>query len=219
VQTRRKAVISGHTGLVGRHLLDLLLGDSRYERVIAVGRRAPDRQDPRLEVVTTDMGALAQLSGRLAADDAFCCLGTTIKAAGSRAAFERVDFHMVVDFARATRTAGARRFFAVSSLSADPRSPIYYSRVKGRAEQALGEAGFDALHLVRPSLLLGERKEHRPGEALAQRVAPLIGPFMRGPLAKYRPIDARDVAQSLISLSRHGDDERGTFVHTLPLPD
>lgn len=213
----RTAVIAGHTGLVGRHLLDLLLDDARYARVIAVGRRAPDRTDPRLEVITSDMGALAQLSGRLAADDAFCCLGTTIKTAGSKAAFERVDFHMVVDFARATRGAGARRFFAISSLSADPRSPIHYSRVKGRAEQALGEVGFDALHVVRPSLLLGERTEHRAGEALAQRVAPLIGLFMRGPLAKYRPIDARAVAQSLVTLSRHGDDERGAFVHTLPL--
>lgn len=215
----RTAVIAGHTGLVGRHLLDLLLADARYTRIIAIGRRAPGRMDPRLEVITSDMGALTQLSGRLAADDAFCCLGTTIKAAGSKAAFERVDFHMVVDFARATRGAGARRFFAVSSLSADPRSPIYYSRVKGRAEQALREVGFDALHVVRPSLLLGERAEHRAGEALAQRVAPLIGPFMRGSLAKYRPIEARAVAQSLIALSRRGDDERGAFVHTLPLED
>lgn len=215
----RIAVVAGHTGLVGRHLLDLLLQDARYTRVIAVGRRAPERSAPRLEIVTTEMGDLARVREQLKADDAFCCLGTTIKAAGSKAAFERVDFHMVVDFARATHAAGARRGFVVSSLSADPRSPVYYSRVKGRAEQALGEVGFDALHVVRPSLLLGERTEHRPGEALAQRIAPLIGPFMRGALAKYRPIDARDVAQSLVTLSRRSDDERGTFVHTLPLSD
>jgi uncharacterized protein YbjT (DUF2867 family) len=213
----RTAVVAGGTGLVGRHLLDLLLQDARYGRVIAVGRRAPDRADPRLEVVLAEMGELSRVSDRLAADDAFCCLGTTLKAAGSKAAFERVDFHMVVDFARAARSAGARRCFAVSSLSADPRSPIYYSRVKGRAEQALGEIGFDALHIVRPSLLLGARSEHRPGEAIAQRIAPLIGPLMRGPLAKYRPIDARDVAQAMLTLSRAGDHERGTFVHTLPL--
>lgn len=215
----RTAVVAGHTGLVGRHLLDQLLQDARYARVIVVGRRAPERKDPRLQVVTTEMGELSSVGERLAADDAFCCLGTTLKAAGSKAAFERVDFHMVVDFARATHAAGARRCFVVSSLSADARSPIYYSRVKGRAEQALGEVGFDALHIVRPSLLLGERSERRPGEALAQRIAPLIGPLMRGALAKYRPIDARDVAQSLVTLSRRGEDERGTFVHTLPLPD
>jgi uncharacterized protein YbjT (DUF2867 family) len=215
----RTAVVAGHTGLIGRHLLELLLEDARYQRVVAVGRRAPERTHVRLDVVTTELGELARLGGRLAADDAFCCLGTTIKAAGSKAAFERVDFHMVVDFARAAHAAGARRCFVVSSLSADPRSPIYYSRVKGRTEQALHEVGFDALHIVRPSLLLGERSESRPGEALAQRVAPLVGTFMRGPFAKYRPIDAGDVARALIALSRHGDDERGAFVHTLPLPD
>ncbi|MCC2658829.1 MAG: hypothetical protein K0Q76_3937 [Panacagrimonas sp.] len=213
----RIAVVAGHTGLVGRHLLDLLLQDARYTRVIAVGRRAPERKDPRLDVVTTGMDDLSRVGAKLAADDAFCCLGTTIRAAGSKAAFERVDFHMVVDFGRAARAAGARRCFVVSSLSADARSPIYYSRIKGKAEQALGEIGFDALHIVRPSLLLGTRSEHRPGEALAQRVAPLIGPLMRGALAKYRPIEARDVAQSLVALSRRGEDERGTFVHTLPL--
>jgi uncharacterized protein YbjT (DUF2867 family) len=214
----RTAVIAGHTGLVGRQLLDLLLEDARYDRVIAVGRRAPERKDARLQVVITEMGELSQLGAGLAADDAYCCLGTTLKAAGSKAAFERVDFHMVVDFARAVHAAGARRLFVVSSLSADPRSPVYYSRVKGRAEQALGEVGFDALHIVRPSLLLGERSENRPGEALAQRIAPLIGPLMRGALAKYRPIDARDVARSLVALSHRHDDERGAFVHTLPLP-
>ena len=214
----RTAVIAGYTGLVGRHLLDLLREDARYSRVIAVGRRAPKQTHARLEVVTTELGELSRLGAQLAADDAFCCLGTTIKAAGSKAAFERVDYHMVVDFARATHAAGARRFFAVSSLSADPRSPIYYSRVKGRAEQALHEVGFEALHIVRPSLLLGERTEHRPGEAVAQRVAPLIGPLLRGALAKYRPIEARDVARALITLSHQVDGARGAFVHTLPLP-
>lgn len=214
----RTAVVAGHTGLVGRHLLDLLLDDARYGRVIAIGRRAPERTHARLDVVTTELGELSRLGDRIAADDAFCCLGTTIKAAGSKAAFERVDYHMVVDFARAAHATGARRCFVVSSLSADPRSPVYYSRVKGRAEQALREVGFDALHIVRPSLLLGQRGEHRPGEALAQRVAPLIGPLMRGGLAKYRPVEARDVARAMQSLSHHGEDERGAFVHTLPLP-
>lgn len=215
----RTAVVAGHTGLVGRHLLDLLLDDARYQRVIAVGRRAPERAHARLEVLTTELGELSRLGGRLAADDAFCCLGTTLKAAGSKAAFERVDYHMVVDFARAAHAAGARRCFVVSSLSANPRSPVYYSRVKGRTEQALHEVGFHALHIVRPSLLLGARNEHRPGEALAQRVAPLIGPLLRGTLAKYRPIEARDVARALIALSARGDDERGAFVHTRPLSD
>jgi uncharacterized protein YbjT (DUF2867 family) len=212
----RNAVIAGHTGLVGRHLLQQLLVSGLYARVLAVGRREPAQAHPALQVIRTELGELQKLGPRLAADDAFCCLGTTLRAAGSKAAFERVDFHMVVDFARAVRAAGATRLFVVSSLSADPRSPVYYSRVKGRTEQALREVGFEALHIVRPSLLLGERSASRPGEDLAQRLAPAINPLLFGPLRKYRAIRGEDVARALLDLARRIDD-RGVAVHTLPL--
>ncbi|MGQ0700757.1 MAG: NAD(P)H-binding protein [Panacagrimonas sp.] len=211
----RIAIIAGHTGLVGRKLLERLLADNRYSRVVAIGRRAPPQQDARLEVLQSDLTDLRQLESRLAADDAYCCLGTTQRAAGSKAAFERVDFHMVVDFARAVRAAGAKRFFVVSSLSADPKSPIYYSRVKGRAEQALREIGFETLHIVQPSLLLGSRTERRPGEALAQKLGPLLNRFLIGPLTKYKAIAAEDVAAALMELSRR--EALGVQVHTLPL--
>jgi uncharacterized protein YbjT (DUF2867 family) len=140
-----------------------------------------------------------------------------MKAAGSKAAFEKVDYHMVVDLARAARAAGATRCFVVSSLSANPRSPVYYSRVKGRTEQALRDIGFDTLEIIRPSLLLGERKEARArvGEALAQRVMPLVNPLMRGKLAQYRAIRGSDVAGAMLELAAR--DERGTHVRTLPL--
>ncbi|HKY91613.1 MAG TPA: hypothetical protein VJM11_11260, partial [Nevskiaceae bacterium] len=128
-----------------------------------------------------------------------------------------VDYHMVVDLARAVRAAGATRFFVVSSLSASPHSPVYYSRVKGRMEQTLREVGFDTLEIVRPSLLLGERSESKPriGEALAQRVMPLVNPLMRGRLAQYRAVRGSDVAGAMLQLAAR--DERGTHVRTLPL--
>lgn len=209
------AVVAGYTGLVGRHLVDRLLRDARYGAVKLVGRRPPGQSHEKLETVQTELGDLSKLESRLAADDAFCCLGTTIKTAGSRAAFERVDYHMVVDFARAAHAAGARRFFLVSSLSANPRSPVYYSRIKGRTEQALREVGFEALHIVRPSLLLGERSEHRAGEALAQKFSPVFNALLPGTLKKYRAVHADDVAAALLVLA--GRDAPGVFVHTLPL--
>lgn len=209
------ALIAGHTGLVGRHLLDQLLHDPRYTEVKAVGRRAPAQTHPRLRAIQTELGALGKLGAALAADDAYCCLGTTLKAAGSRAAFERVDYHMVVDFARAAHAAGARRFFLVSSLSANPRSPVYYSRIKGRAEQAVREVGFESVVILRPSLLLGERQEHRLGEAVAQRVAPLINPLLRGPWTRYRAVQASDVARALVGLSQQ--EQPGVRLHHLPL--
>lgn len=213
----KTAIVAGHTGLVGRHLLARLLDDAHYSRVKAVGRRAPDVTHPKLEVIQTDMSALGKLGGRLAADDVFCALGTTMKAAGSKAAFEKVDYHMVVDLARAAHEAGARRFFVVSSLSANPRSPVYYSRVKGRMEQALRDVGFDTLEIVRPSLLIGERHEAkaRIGEALAQRVMPLVNPLMLGRLAQYRAIRGSDVAGAMLVLAAR--DEPGAHVRTLPL--
>lgn len=211
----RTAIIAGHTGLVGSKLLRRLLAEPRYRQVIAIGRRRPDVAHERLETITADLAKLRQLPANLAPDDAFCCLGTTLRAAGSKAAFESVDFHMIVAFARAARAAGARRFFVVSALAADPRSLVYYSRVKGRTEQALREIGFESLHIVRPSLLLGPRQENRPAEAIAQKLAPLFGRMLLGPLAKYRAIEGDDVASEIMELSRR--DGLGTQVHTLPL--
>ena len=212
----RTAIVTGHTGLVGRHLLDGLLGDSRYSRVIALGRRAPAATHAKLENVQTDFSDLKKLRAQLTADDAYCCLGTTLRAAGSKAAFERVDYHMVVDFARAAHAAGAKRFFLVSSLSANPRSPIFYSRVKGRTEQSLGEVGFETVHILRPSLLLGERgQEQRTGEEIAQKLSPVFNALLLGPLSKYRAVRGEEVAAALITLSHRAD--RGSFVHTLPL--
>lgn len=211
----RTALICGTTGLVGRHLLARLLHDEQTLAIKSVGRRAPSQQHAKLTHIQTELGALDKLRMQLVCDDAYCCLGTTLKAAGSRAAFERVDFHMVVDFARAARAAGARRFFLVSSLSANPRSPVYYSRVKGRTEQAVREVGFETLHILRPSLLLGERQERRPGEALGQVLAPLINPLLRGTLEKYRAVSTESVAAAMFQLKQRED--LGSFVHHLPL--
>lgn len=213
----RTALIAGHTGLVGRHLLQNLLADPRYGRVIALGRRLPVITHPRLQGLQTDFSGLGTLGAAIAADEVFCCLGTTLKAAGSRAAFERVDYHMVVELARATRAAGARSFVMVSSLSASPRSPVFYSRVKGRAEQTVTELGFEHLHILRPSLLLGDREERRPGEAIAQVLMPLADALLRGGLARYRAIRGEDVARAMLRLAAR-EDLRGAQVWTLPLP-
>lgn len=211
----RTAVVSGHSGLVGRELVSELLACGEYARVTVVGRRRPAQEDARLRFVESNLDDLQRRHGELEADDAFCCLGTTLRAAGSRAAFERVDFHMVVEFARAARAAGAQRFFLVSAQSSSSHSPFFYSRVKGRAEQAVQAVGFDAVHVLQPSLLLGKRNERRPGEAIAQRVAPWLNPLMVGPLRPYRAIPAGDVAQAMVQLARR--DDRGVHVHALPL--
>ncbi len=140
----------------------------------------------------------------LACDDAFCALGTTIKTAGSKEAFRRVDLEYVRSFARQSRLAGAHRFVLVSSYGADPNALTFYSRVKGEAERAVGVEPFQAIYIARPSLLLGERDEDRPGERMAQKVLGALSPILRGPLGNLRPIHAQAVARALIAVAQNG---------------
>ena len=211
----RTAVVAGATGMVGTLLLRQLAANPDYAEVRVLGRRAPAQAHPKFRFIETDFGDLDTHAGALAADDVFCCLGTTIRKAGSQPAFERVDYHMVVDLARAAHKAGARRFLVVSAVGASEHSPAFYSRVKGRMEHAVAAVGFETVHIVRPSLLLGERGERRPGERLAQLAAPLLSPLLLGPLKKYRAVGGDAVATALVQLARRPDT--GVHVHHLPL--
>lgn len=142
------------------------------------------------------------------ADDAFCCLGTTIKTAGSREAFRAVDFDATFAFAQAARAAGAARFFLVSSSGASARSRVFYSRVKGEIEDAVARLPFEAVVLLRPSLLLGERAQARLGERLGEPLLALAAPLLVGPLRKYRAIEAGVVAKAALALAREGGKGR-----------
>lgn len=210
----RTALIAGATGLVGDALLERLLADSRYSKVTVLARKTPHRIHPKLQVVKTDFTGLAALGGALLADDVYCCLGTTLRKAGSRAAFEKVDYHMVVDLARAAKRAGSTHFVVVSSIGASARSPVFYSRVKGRMEQTLADIGFKSLQIIRPSLLLGTRAERRAGEQLAQWVAPVFNLALRGPLRSYRAVGADEVADAMVEAAIAA--KPGIHRHSLP---
>lgn len=163
------ALIAGASGLVGAELLRQLLAAEEYERVIALGRRRVEVAHPKLEQVVADFAALEQVTAELRCADAYCCLGTTIKAArstgsgraGARAAFRAVDHAAVLAFAWAAQRARAQRFFVVSALGADAGSQVFYNRVKGETEDALLVLGFSTLAIFRPSLLLGRRAQAR----------------------------------------------------------
>lgn len=211
----RTALVAGATGMVGTALLQRLAADAGYREVRVIGRRPPALAGAKVRFIESDFGNLAALAHELAVDDVFCCLGTTIRKAGSQAAFERVDYQMVVDLARAAHQAGAKRFLVISAVGASERAAAFYSRVKGRMERAVRELPFEAVHIVRPSLLLGDRAERRPGEQAAQALAPWLSPVLRGPLAKYRAVPAEDVAAALVTLARR--TAKGAHVHHLPL--
>ncbi len=197
--TPRVALLAGSTGLVGRALAQRLLADPAYGLVHALVRRPTPglATDPKLLLHVVDFSA-PEL--RLpACDDVYIALGTTIKVAGSQAAFRRVDFDAVVNTARAAQAAGATRLAVVSALGADANSRIFYNRVKGEMQQAVRSLGYRSLVLAQPSLLIGERsalgQAERPGERWAERLLrPVMGLVPRG----VRPIRAETVAHAMV---------------------
>ncbi len=211
-------LLAGASGLVGGHVLTQLLARSEGGRVLAVARRDLATRSPGLTGLVSDLspgddGALkARLSAASPTLDAFvCCLGTTIKTAGSREAFLAVDRELILRLATMARELGARQAILVSSVGASAQSGNFYLRVKGETERALGELGFARLDLLRPGLLLGDRAESRPGEAIARAVAPITNALMQGPLRRYRGIAASDVAAAAVALL--GNTEPGRHVH------
>jgi uncharacterized protein YbjT (DUF2867 family) len=197
----RTCAILGATGLVGSRVVALALG--AYDGVRALVRRPLARAAPRLEARVVDFDALAEQHEALAVDHVYCCLGTTIRKAGSEEAFRRVDHDYPLAAARAAERAGARQFLVVTAVGADAKSRIFYNRVKGELEDALGALSFrEGLTIVRPSMLLGAREESRPAEAIAGVVMRATRSLFSGPLVRYRAVDADDVARALLRASR-----------------
>lgn len=195
--TPQHILIAGATGLTGEHLLDRLLSEPTVARVLAPTRR-PLAAHPHLENPVGELqGLLPQLSGQV--DTAFCCLGSTIKQAGSQDAFRAIDHDLILAFARRTRELGARHLVVISALGANPNSSVFYNRVKGETEEALKAMGWPQLTIARPSLLLGARHEFRLGERLA-------APLLRWLPGKYRGIDACALARALWRLALEEED-------------
>lgn len=208
----RIALIAGATGLVGSALLKQLLASDDYAQVVAVGRRPVDLEHPKLVQRVVDFAALDAVAAELRCDDAFCCLGTTIRQAGSREAFRAVDHAAVLALAWAVRRQGAQRFFVVSSLGADPESRFFYNRVKGETEAALMVMGFATLGIFRPSLLLGRREVPRVGESLAAVAMWFIDPLLLGSWRKYRFIPATVVARAMVRCA-YGRPGQGVLIY------
>ncbi|MCY1286916.1 hypothetical protein D9M68_161720 [compost metagenome] len=195
--TPQRILLAGATGLTGEHLLDRLLSEPTVRRVLAPTRR-PLAEHPRLDNPRGELAVLLPLlEGPI--DTAFCCLGTTIKQAGSQQAFRAVDHDLVLAVAQRARALGARHFLVISALGADAKSAVFYNRVKGELENSLRAMDWPQLTIVRPSLLLGERSDKRLGEQLAAPLARLIP-------GKYRGIEACTLARALWRLALEEDN-------------
>lgn len=195
--TPQHILLAGATGLTGEHLLDRLLNEPTVARVLAPARRPLAEHPHLLNPVGPLAELLPQLQGQV--DVAFCCLGSTIRQAGTQEIFRSVDLDLVLAFAQRARELGARHFIVISALGANRASSLFYNRVKGEMEEALKAMDWPQLTIARPSLLIGPRSEFRFGERLAAT-------FMRWLPGKYRGIDVCTLARALWRLALEEED-------------
>lgn len=195
----KTALVFGATGLIGDILTHRLVESSLYKTVTVLVRRPLTWQHPRLQEIQFDFDTPDALP--VQADDLFCCLGTTIKKAGSKGAFQKVDHQYPLDIARLGQQAGATQFSIVTSMGADTHSTFFYNRVKGEVERDLTDLHYPTLLIFRPSILLGDRNENRLLEKIAEGAMRLFNPLIP---AKYKGIDASKVANAMLKTAQQG---------------
>ena len=198
----KKALIIGATGLVGGFVLDDLLNDDYYSEVIVLTRKSLNKSNPKLKEILVDFNNLENYKNDIKADTVFCCLGTTIKIAGSQEAFKKVDYEYPLRVAEIAKENGATNYLLITALGSSKSSIVFYNRVKGEVEADIAKLNFDSFHILQPSLIIGERKESRTGEDIAQKLSPVYDAIMFGPLAKYKSIKASQIAKAMVYYSK-----------------
>lgn len=195
------AIIFGGSGLTGRFLTELLVKDSRYQSLVLFVRREIKVYHGKIKQVVFDPENIEKISDEMVGDQVFCCLGTTIKKAGSKDRFFKTDHDLVINFAKVCSDKGIAVFTVISSLGADEVSGNFYLSTKGQMEADLKKLNFRNLNILRPSLLLGLRPEKRFLEDVAKKLLGLSGFLMFGKLRKYKPVHAETVARAMIKVA------------------
>ncbi|MDP5275987.1 oxidoreductase [Chengkuizengella axinellae] len=208
---QKSALIAGSTGLVGSELLRYLLDSKEYESVTAIVRKPLHITHPKLKEFIVDFEKLHEFEDVFKVNDVFCCLGTTIKKAKTKEAMTRIDVEYPLVMAKLAKKMGAKQFLVISAMQANPNSSTFYSRIKGEMEQELRKVGFDALHVFRPSLLVGDRKEFRLGEKSAEILFKALFFVFIGPLKKYKAIHAKTVASGMLKAAQ--SEKQGVNVY------
>lgn len=204
------AVLLGASGLVGSHVLELLLQEDRFSVVRILVRKPLPVNHPKLEQIIVDFNDFEAYRKSIGTGDCiFCCIGTTnARVKGDRMAYRSIDFDIPVNAARFGKEAGFRQFLLVSAIGANPSSRFFYPRLKGEVESVITSFQLPCFHIFRPSFLLGNRKEYRGGERLGQWIATVLNPLL--PL-KYRSVHAKQVARAMIIAALK--QQQGTHLH------
>ncbi|WP_066304707.1 oxidoreductase [Bacillus sp. FJAT-29814] len=208
---KKTALVLGATGMVGQELLKVLVDQKTYEKIHLLVRRPIEPIDPVCEVHSVDLDRLESYSELFRVSDVFCCLGTTIKKAKTKEAFRKVDFQYPLEAAKMAAKQGAEKFLIITAMGANPKSLFFYNQVKGDIEAGLKELTIPALHIFRPSLLLGDRGEHRLGEEIAAKFSGVLNALMIGPLTPYKAIEAKTVAKAMVAAAQ--SEETGINIY------
>ena len=206
----KTALLFGATGLVGSHLLNLLISNNNYSKIKVFVRSSIELNDPKIEIIQTDFNNLENHREDIKGDDCFFCIGTTKKNSPDKNEYKRVELEIPKQIAQIAKSNFVNSFVFVSSGYADPKSSGDYLKFKGEVEEELKKLNFLKLGIMRPSFLLGDRKEKRVGEKIGIFIFKLISPLLLGPLKKMKPIHSEIVARSMIKVANE-DLQKNTF--------
>ena len=197
----KTALLFGSSGLIGGHLVNILIQNNNYNKIKLFVRSEPIIKDPKIELVKTDFNNLKKHIDDIRGDDCFFCIGTTKKNSPEQNEYKRIELDMPVEIAEIAKANSVNSFIYVSSGFADPKNSGDYLRYKGEVEQVLKRLNFKKLGIMRPSFLIGNRKEKRFGEKVGIFLFKLLSPLFLGPLKKMKPIQSEKVAQAMINIS------------------
>ena len=206
----KTALLFGASGLVGGHLLNQLISNNNYSKIKVFVRSVPQISNPKIEIIETDFNNLANHKEDIKGDDCFFCIGTTKQNSPDKNEYRRVELDVPKDIAQIAKSNSVNSFVFVSSGYADPNSSGDYLKFKGLVEEELKRLSFNKLGIMRPSFLIGDRKEKRLGEKLGIFVFKLLSPLFLGPLKKMKPIQSEKVAKAMIKIS-NGDFRQQVF--------
>ena len=203
----KTALLFGSSGLVGGHLLNQLINDNKYSKIKLFIRKDPEISDLKVEVIKTNFNNLQNHKEDIKGDDCFFCIGTTKKNSPDKNEYKKVELEVPKQIAQIAKSNSVNSFVFVSSGYADPKSSGDYLKFKGEVEEELKRLNFPKLGIMRPSFLLGDRKEKRIGEKIGIFVFKLLSPLFLGPLKKMKPIHSATVAKAMIAITQNDSSQ------------
>ena len=199
----KTALIFGSSGLIGNELLNIIIQNNNYNQIKLFVRSVAKNNNSKLEIIQTDFTNLEKYKDSIVGDDCFFCIGTTRKDTPDKNEYRRIEYNIPINVAQIAKSNSVESFVYVSSLGANSNSSSLYLKNKGQVEEELNNLNFSNLAVIRPSILLGKRKGHRPGENIGKYVMQKLSPFFLGNLKKYKPIQAQCVAKSMIAIAQY----------------